>query len=303
MCIFVLHTPTYLGTERNALFGDQREETIGQLKRKHRSLFRSTRALSVPVTYLILFVSLIVVISATYSFAILKISARGATIKASVAKGNMLLLDDAIRRVAWTYGTMEQAPIENCEATLRTCPNENRLAINITDGQTVNEQLFNSHVGAIEYELEPSDLSEAGLFLRGDNRPIANQTTSTITQLRFSPDEANQILLSYRPLFDMALMGSEAGKPINLLRLSIINLNSSQQLSIVDQSTLAARSINVTTSAYRFGVSSSTTTIALWSDLNGANDTVLLPISNGAEGAIVECQIVVCNIRAQLVET
>jgi hypothetical protein len=282
--------------------GDQREETIRNLKNRRSTLLRCTKALTIPVTYLILFVSLIVVISATYSFAVVKITARGALVRASVAKENLLLLDGTIRRIAWSCGSSETATMENGGGILRVTPNQARLMINITDEQTLNELILNANVGRISYELQPSELDQPGLFMKGDNRPIVNQSTSTTTQLRFSPDKADEILLNYRPSATAMLTGSQDGKPLNVIRLSIVTLNSSQPLAVSERSSLRVKSLNVTTATFNFEVDQSMNSIALKANLDGSDGIIWLPLSSSENGAIITCQIVICSVRIQLQE-
>ena len=79
MCSFVLHTLSYLITIAKVVDGNAREETVKTLKKPLQKLLKSKKALAVPVTYLILFVSLIAIISVTYSYAVVKIKSRGST--------------------------------------------------------------------------------------------------------------------------------------------------------------------------------------------------------------------------------
>jgi len=193
--------------------------------------------------------------------------------------------------------------MENCGGTLRVSPSQSRLAINITDEKTLNEEVFSSNIGRVFYELEPSELNEAGFFLKGDIRPIVNQSTSTMTQLYFSADQANQILLTYRPIVSTTSMGSQDGKPSNLIRLSIVNLNSSQLLAVVDRSALVIKSLSVTTATFRYEVDNSTTSVALKANLDGSDGSIWFPLSTNENGATVTCQVVICKIRIQLLET
>lgn len=143
---------------------------IRHFRERLRRLLCSKRALAIPVTYLILFVSLLAIISATYSLAVAKISARGAMLNASVSKRNMQVLDDAVRSVTWSFGASEVVYMDDCGGVFKTQPEAKNLILNFTDGQTFYDLLFNSSVGKALYELEPSELNYEGLYLRGDER-------------------------------------------------------------------------------------------------------------------------------------
>ncbi|MCW3993905.1 MAG: hypothetical protein NWE85_05000 [Candidatus Bathyarchaeota archaeon] len=136
-------------------------------KKQLREFLQSKKALAIPVTYLILFASLIAIISVTYSFAIVKISARGALLKASVAKQNMQILDDAVRSVAWSFGASKVVYMDDCGGIFRTEPTAKNLVLNFTDEQTFYDIVFNSSVGKAFYELEPSEFNYEGFCIRG----------------------------------------------------------------------------------------------------------------------------------------
>ena len=263
----------------------------------------SKRALAIPVTYLILFASLMAIISVTYSVAIVKISARGAFLKASVAKQNMQALDDAVRSVAWSFGASQSVFMEDCGATFKIEPTAQTLIINITDEQTFSQIVFNSSIGKVFYELEPSEIYYDGTFLRGDERPIINTTSSTISQLYVElGDEAKTLVLCYRPLATVAVIGSVDGKPLNLIRINILNLNSSQTLTLREKFYLKVASLNVTTiqsqNVFNYAISS----LALKVIFGGNSGTVWLPISSSSEGTLVNIEVTICNLKISRAE-
>jgi hypothetical protein len=273
-----------------------------RLKKLLRFLW-SKRALAIPVTYLILFASLMAIISVTYSIAIVKISARGAFLKASVAKQNMQALDDAVRSVAWSFGASQSVFMEDCGATFKIKPTAQTLIINITDEQTFSQIVFNSSIGKVFYELEPSEIYYDGTFLRGDNRPVINTSSSTISQLYVElGNEAKTLVLCYRPQATVAVIGSVDGKPLNLIRINILNLNSSQTLTLREKFYLKVASLNVTTiqsqNVFNYAISS----LALKVTFDGKAGTVWLPISSSSEGALVNIEVTVCNLKISRAE-
>lgn len=273
------------------------------LKKQLRRILDSKTALAIPVTYLILFASLIAIISVTYSFAVVKISARGALLKASIARQNMQVLDDGVRSVIWSFGASKVVYMDDCGGVFQVQPAAKSLVINFTDEQSFYEVVFNSSVGKAFYKLEPSELSYDGLFIRGDYRAIINQSSSIMTQLHATTgDNAKELTLCYRPSATSAVISANNGKPQNLIRTYIVTLNSSQTLMLRQKFYLKITSIKVTTLTYQYEFNETVSSLALKAVFDGTSSTVWLPISSSAEGAIVNLEIVVCSIKIQKAE-
>lgn len=271
-------------------------------KKRLKRLLASNRAMAIPLTYLILFASLTAIISLTYSFAIIKIGSRTAALKTSIAKQNMQALDNAITATAWSFGASETVYMEDCGGTFKTEPTGKSLTINVTDEVTFSETVFNSPVGKAYYELEPSENYYDGLYVRGDSRTIVNESAFTLTQLYFGAGvNTKELTLSYRPFATSANIGTENGKPLNLIRIYIINLNASQTLNIKGKFYLKVTSINVTTITRQYTFENAISYLALKAEMDSATTTIRLPVSSSAEGAAVNLEIVVCNIEVQRV--
>ena len=272
------------------------------LTKRPKRLLSSNRALAIPLTYLILFVSLTAITSITYSFAIIKIGSRTAALKTSIAKQNMQALDNAITSTAWSFGASETVYIEDCGGTFKIEPTAKSLTINITDELALSEIVFNSSVGKIFYELEPSENYYDGLYVRGDSRTIVNESALTLTQLYFGAGASTkELTLCYRPFATSAIIGTENGKPLNLIRVYIINLNTSQTLSLKGKFHLKVTSINVTTITRQYTFDNALSYLTLKAEVDGAATTVRLQVSSSTEGAAVNLEIVVCNISVQKV--
>jgi len=287
----------------NSKRGDLKPVYKKRFKKQLREFLRSKKALAIPVTYLILFASLIAIISVTYSFAIVKISARGTLLKASVAKQNMQVLDDAVRSVAWSFGASKVVYIDDCGGTFQTEPTAKNLILNFTDEQSFYSIVFNSSVGKAFYKLEPSEFNYEGFYIRGDGRAIINQSSFTLTQLYFATgDDAKELTLCYRPSATAANIGTTNGKPLNLIRIYIVNLNPSQTLMLREKFYLKATGVNVTTVTRQYEFNQSVSSLALRAVFDETTSIVRLPISSNAEGAFVNLELVVSNIRIQKAE-
>jgi hypothetical protein len=268
-----------------------------------RKFLQSKKALTIPVTYLILFSSLIAIISVTYSFAVVKISARGALLKASVAKQNMQVLDDAVRSVAWSFGASKVVYIDDYGGIFQTNPTAKNLVINFTDGQSLYDVVFNSSVGKAFYTLEPSEFNYEGFYIRGDGRAIINQSSFTLTQLYVATgDDAKELTLCYRPSATAANIGATNGKPLNLIRVYIVNLNSSQTVMLREKIYLKITGVNVSTVTRQYEFNQSVSSLALKAVFDETTSIVRLPISSNTEGAFVNLEVVVSNIRIQEAE-
>jgi hypothetical protein len=271
--------------------------------RKQARFLSSTRAFAIPVTYLILFVSLMGIVFLTYTFAMVKINARGNLIKASVAKQNMQIVDDAVHSVAWSFGASEVVYMDDCGGVFKTAVDMKRLVLNLTDEHTISAIVFNSSVGEAFYELEASESNDYGLYIRGDERAIINRTSFTMTQLHITADNDTQnAMLSYRPLATAATIGTSNGKPLNLIRINIINLNSSQNLKVAEKFYLKATSLTVTTVTSHYQFNGPISSLALKAVLDGTSSTVWLPITSTSAGAVVDVEVVICNVKLQKTE-
>ena len=277
--------------------------SIKPSKRQLKGFLKSKRALAIPVTYLLLFVSLMAIISMTYSFAVVKINSRGALLRASVAKQNMQFLDDSVHSVAWSFSASEVVYMDNCGGIFKTENTAKNLALNFTDEQTFYSVLFNSPVGRMYYKLDDSEFNEDGSYIRGDDRAVINQTAFTMTQLYvMTADDAKQLVLSYRPLATAAAIGTSGGKPLNLIRVNVINVNSSANLSQQEKFYLKVTSVNVTTTKTRYEFNQSVSSLAIKSVFDGKETTVWLPISSISDGVVVDVEVDVCYVTIQRAE-
>jgi len=276
----------------------QERRLLKLLNKKHLvKLFQSKKALAIPVTYLILFISLIAVISVTYSFAVVKISSRGTMLKTSVAKQNMQFLNNAIRSLAWSFGASEVVYMDDCGGTFKISPSAKILLIYLN-----GDIVFNGSIGKAFYELEYS-LTYEELYIKGDYGAIVNQSAYTMTQLYFSTgNESKELTLCYRPSVTTALIGTSNGKPLNLVRVYIINLNSSQNLTLKEKFYLKITSLNVTTTSRQYNFNVSISSIELKAVLDNTLSTVWLPISSNLQGAVINLEIVTCNVKIQKIE-
>jgi hypothetical protein len=261
----------------------------------------SKRGMAIPVSFLILLVSLSLIISLTYYLAVSRINSKSQLLKVSAAKQGMLYLEDSIASVAWSPGSSQIYSFDDCGGKLRVEPQVKPLLINLTDN-IFYEVIFNSSVGKTVYELPPSEYPADNLFLKGDSRVVINQSKFTMTQLYVSQGaESSEITLCYRPLASSTEVGSSGGKPVNSLRIYVISLNSSQNLTLQGNFYLEIACLNVTSSLRSYDFSYQINSLLVKVSFDGATGEVSLPISSNIEGALVNVEIVTCHIRLQRV--
>jgi hypothetical protein len=259
---------------------------------------RSRRALAIPVTFLILFVSTLGLISITYYFAVEKVNARSQTLKISTAKQDFMSLDENLLSVVGQPGSARKLEVADSGGKLNVQPYNNSLTISVTDNRDINETIFNETTGQITYELPFSESPETGLFLKGDSRTIANQSGSLTTQLGIKNGaEHAEILLRYRPTVSCAVVGVENGRSVNTVRIYVVNLNASESITLYGKVPLriSCESTQITSTTYT--LSYSPEKLFVTSILDGTSGSVTLPISSTAEGAVIKVEVVQCNVK------
>jgi hypothetical protein len=269
----------------------------------------SKRGMAIPVTFLILFVSLSLIISLTYSLAVSRINSRSQLLKVSAAKQGMLYLEDSVASVAWSPGSSQVYSFDDCGGELRVEPEAKTLLINLTGNSFFYNNrsydiVFNGSVGKAVYELPPSESPVDNFFLEGDNRVVINQSRFTMTQLYSSHGaESPEVTLCYRPLVSSTVVGSSGGKPVNSLRIYIISLNSSQSMTLEGNFYLEIACLDVKSSPLSPPINFSypINSLLVKVSFDGAAGEVSLPIKSSPEGALVNVEIVTCDIRLQRV--
>ena len=94
----------------------ERMKLTAKLRNRHfRRLFHSRVALALPVTFLILFVSTLAIIAATYTFAVERVNSQGQTLKVSNAKENFQSLDEVILSTLWQPGSAGTIELADCD--------------------------------------------------------------------------------------------------------------------------------------------------------------------------------------------
>jgi hypothetical protein len=164
---------------------------------------------------------------------------------------------------------------------------------------SINEIVFNGPIGQVTYELPYTETADTGLFLKGDSRTITNNSGSLMTQLFIrSGAEHPEIVLRYRPTVAFVTVGMENGRPVNAMRIYVIDLSGSDPVSLYGEIPLTISHVSaqiITTNT--FNVSYRPTALLITSVLDGTSGSVSVPISSTLEGAIINVEVVQCNIK------
>lgn len=273
---------------------------ISEKLRKSSESFRlSCRGLAIPVTFLILFASLLTVISATYYFAILKINSKSESLNVAAAQQNMILLESKVSSVAWSEKSSAVYTFDDCGGTLKIEPLTVRLAINISI-DNLNEKIYDCFIGKVVYELPSAETVDIGLYLKGDSRVVVNGSGNTMTRLFItSGADKPEIILYYRPMVSVVDGGLQNGKPLNILRIYITNMNISQSFQSQGEVPIKISCLDVVSALRSYDFSSQVANLTVNVSLNGEEGQISVPISSNENGATVQVELVVCKIKVE----
>lgn len=265
-------------------------------------LLLSRRATALPISFLMLFVSLVLITSATYYVSVAKIQARGQLLNIAVAKQNMNSLENSIEFTLWSPGTSRICYFEDAGGILRTNQTEKRLLVNITDNVS-HLIAYNDSVGKAVYELPSAEIAVSTVYIKGDRRAVINQSSFTMTQLYLSPTPSPpELTLSYRPLATIRETDYNQGKPVNTLRLYIISLTASTQLTALGKCYVKSTCANVTSNVETYDFSYPITYVFVRSILGERSDAVKLPVSSSVAGAFLRLETLVCHVKLERLE-
>ena len=275
-----------------------------QKLKKHKSQLakfgHSRKALAIPISFLILFVSMLGIVLVTYYFAVEKIDTRGATLKIATAKQDMLSFSETLLAVIGQPGSARTFEFSDSGGEVNVQPSVNSLIINITDNRDIVATVFNETTGQVVYKLPYSESPDTGLFLKGDSRTITNQSGSAITQLFIrSGAEHPEIVLHYRPVVSYTTAGTEDNKAVNNLRIYIVNLNASEEIGLSGKVPLRISCVSTQITTTTYDLAYEPETLLITSILDGVSRQVSIQVASTANGAIINVEMVLCNVEIQ----
>ena len=256
--------------------------------------------MAIPVTYLILLVTTLFLVAVTYDLAIQRIEANSQNLKVSTAQGNMMGLDEDISSVLWQPGSSQTFDFTDSGGQLDVGPVANPLSISITDNNNISATVFNDSVGWVVYELPYSEAADTGLFLRGDERAIVNQSGFSMTQLSIGEGAENsEILLRYRPIVSCIAAQTQNNQTVNDVRIYVVDLNSSHLIELMGDVPLTITCESTETSVTSYDVPYQPGTLFITANFEDINGQVSVPISSTSYGAIVNVELVLCEVQIE----
>jgi hypothetical protein len=265
-----------------------------------RQFLHTKLALALPVTFLILFVTSLGIVSVTYYISVQKIGSQSQFLQVENAKQNFRSLDGKVLSTMWHPGSSATIELYDAGGLTKIRPLANTLTIEINDSSTIEETIYNASIGDVVCELPYSQTSQTGIYLQGDSRTIVNQTGSTQSQISIMRGSQHpEIHLSYRPIVSSIIEGSENGKMINNIRVYILNLNSSNSLILRGEIPLKIKCINTQLLSKSYEISYQPQSLVITSTKDATTGSVVIPISSLPQGAIVNVGIVIINIAIE----
>jgi hypothetical protein len=217
-----------------------------------------------------------------------------------MAEQAMVSFDDALSSVLWQSGSSRTLQINDFGGELRVQPSTNHLLVNVTDKDNISDTVFNATVGQVMYELPYSETADTGLFLEGDSRSIVNQPGSVTTQLYIRNGLQHvEIVLRYRLIASAVAYVNEDNTTINDVRIYVVNLSSSQDIESTGEVPLVISCVNVENDVTTYNVSYQTGALTVNADLDGVQGQVSIPISGSSSGAVVNLDLIVCDVKIE----
>lgn len=271
-----------------------------QLKRSVRRIVTSKRALALPATFLILFVTTLGLITVTYYFSVQRINLQSEALKASTARQNFLSLDNSVLSTLGHPGSSATYDLADSGGLLYTLPNNNTLTVTVNDGSGIEQTIYSSTTGQVNYKITTLGSMSIGLYLKGSSQPITDQTGSSLSQIFIVKGEKGpELQLQYRPTITYASGGVQDGKAVTNIRIYIVNLNSSSQITSSGEVPLKVSCVDTQLFSRSFQVSSETENFAITSYLAASTGNILVPVSNTADGAIIHLETVVSTVSIE----
>jgi hypothetical protein len=271
-----------------------------QLKRSVRRIFTSKRALALPVTFLILLVTTLGLISVTYYFSVQRINIQSETLKASTARQNFLSLDNTVLSTLGQPGSSATYDLADSNGQLCIQPDNNTLTVAVNNGAGIDETIFHSNIGKVNYKIANLGSMSIGFYLRGTSQTVTDQTGSSLSQIFIVKGNAGpEIQLQYRPTVSYAAGGTQDGKAVTNIRIYIVNLNSSSPITSQGEVPLKVSCVDTELFCRTYQVSSETENFAVTSQLGASSGNISIPISSTPEGAIINLETVVSTISIE----
>lgn len=252
------------------------------------------------MTYLILFVSTLLLISVTYVLAVEQVNAQSCSFQTVTARQDMTTLDNDISSVMSQPGSATTLDFRDSGGQLNVEPAANNLTLTISDSQGLNKTIFNGATGQVVYDLSSSAGADIGFYMDGDSASITNQSGASLCQLYIASTLSGpQIQLGYRPAVTYAAAGTENGQAVTDVCIYLVNLNSSQPFSLYGELPLTISCVSTQLTTQTCIIPNQVDGLQVNAQLNSVTGNVLIPLTSGSDGSLVNVELVTSNVSIQ----
>jgi hypothetical protein len=110
-----------------------------------------------------------------------------------------------------------------------------------------------------------------------------------------SGEEHPEIVLRYRPMVSSVAGGTESGKPVNDVRIYVVNLNSSQSIDLMGKIPVKISCVSTQTVVNSYNVTYQPSAFTVQVTMSGRQAQVSVPVTSNGNGAIINLELVICN--------
>jgi hypothetical protein len=261
-----------------------------------RKILSFRKGLVTPVSFILILFSLTIVSTIAYNYSLIQIKHRGEDLKIIAIEDKMLDLEEAISDISWSSGAARTLVFANYGGTFKVDNSSNHLELNITMDET-DYTLFDSNIGGFLYELPSINVINYGKWIKGDSRVIVNQSSSYQASMKIEPSREKQELKAhYRPLIVSSVGSLSDERRLNIIRIYIINLNTSEGIYTSGEFRIKVDCSDVNSHLYNYILDSSETYMTFTVNLAGKLGNLIVPLTIGEAGSIVRLEVLTNQI-------
>jgi hypothetical protein len=264
--------------------------------RRLRKFLKSADAIAIPVTFMILFVSMTLLVTVTYYISITQINSKTQDFKFSCAIQEMESLEKVVNFVAWSPGSYQIHTVEDYSGTLKVLPTAKNLTLTLSGDDGFSDTVFNSSIGMIDYVLPSTSIYRDNLFLEGDSRVLLNQSQATTDQVYLLKGTSGyEVSISYRPL--AGATGTDSA--VNTLKIYVVSFAASPSSEQVGEGRLKVACTDIATTWRSYNFTAPVSALTLSAVLDGKTGQIQVPITSNLQGATVNVEILTCNVEVE----
>ena len=136
--------------------------------------------------------------------------------------------------------------------------------------------------------------------MKGTSQVVENKSGAVMTQLFIeSGEEHPEIVLRYRPKVSYITGGIVNGKPVNNVRIYIVNLNSSMSQELIGKIPVKISCLSNEIIVVNYNLSYSPSHLYVDVNLSDSAAQVSIPILSNGNGTVISIEVVTCNAKIE----